>query len=45
VAPHLLVLTQPAPVANKSLENEDHELGTSFFVHKRVDFVSDRMSY
>jgi hypothetical protein len=32
--------------------NEDHELGTGFFVHKRivsavkmVEFVSDRMSY
>jgi hypothetical protein len=33
-------------------ENEDHQLGTSFFVHKtiisavgRVEFVSDGMSY
>jgi hypothetical protein len=32
--------------------NEDHELGTGFYVHKRiisaskrVEFVSDRMSY
>jgi hypothetical protein len=25
--------------------NENHELGTGFFVHMRVEVVSDRMSY
>jgi hypothetical protein len=39
-------------VASHQQENVTHELCTSFFVHKkiisaskRVDFVSDRMSY
>jgi hypothetical protein len=45
--------TEPAEEYIFSTErgNEYHELGTGFFVHKRiiavkrVDFVSDRMSY